>query len=153
MKILNLGELNVLMDTLAHSLRIAGWSGGYDLDTRKRIYDSIVAKMEKVDLELDEDKEKVELKATLDEAIEREYARAENRPMRNGEYPHLVICSGNPKAPLGSPGCVCDNRYKHLVATLREKGHGQDKADSPSKGPGREGSPSGSREDPRDVPP
>jgi len=57
-----------------------------------------------------------ELNKTLDEALEREMAKAEGRPLANGLYPHLVICSGNPHKPLGEPGCVCDRRYSALRA-------------------------------------
>jgi len=57
-----------------------------------------------------------ELTKTLDDALEREQARSEGRPMANGLYPHLVICSGNWHKPLGEPGCVCDRRYSKLRA-------------------------------------
>jgi hypothetical protein len=52
----------------------------------------------------------------VEELMEREQARSEGRPMANGLYPHLVICSGNWHKPLGEPGCVCDRRYAKLRA-------------------------------------
>jgi hypothetical protein len=57
-----------------------------------------------------------ELTKTLDDALEREQARAEGRPLASGRYPHLVICSGDWNKPLGEPGCVCDRRYSKLRA-------------------------------------
>jgi len=55
------------------------------------------------------------IKQGFDELVEEWMeARASGKPMKNGYYPHLVICSADHRKPVGKLGCVCDRRYSKL---------------------------------------
>jgi len=71
-----------------------------------------------------------ELERAVTDMAEWQFALMEQKPMPNGEYAHFGICSGNRKAPLGQPGCVCDHRgreWRAQIQRLTEEGQKQKK--------------------------
>lgn len=57
---------------------------------------------------------------SLQSLVEWQQAFVERTRMPSGEFAHLPVCSGDRQRPPGSPGCVCDRRYRGLEAMLED---------------------------------